>query len=563
MARRKSRSRAPLGVFAGAAVAALLAFPGAASAAVNSSVTNGDLVVSSDASDPIAITSVDVNGVQQVKVNGQDPGNGAAQSATIDSIVVTGDGGANNIDLSGVDNPPFTALANITINGGGGDDIIVGSKLADTINGGDGNDRITPDDNPANTQDVARGDAGDDTIVWNGGDDNDVNVGGADNDTTEVNGAAAGEEFTVKPSVAMPGGVRFDRLTDPPGPFNIEISGDTERLDLNANGGNDTVTADPGFASLKLDVEGADGDDNLDGGDVADLLSGGPGNDRLVGDDNAPNTRDDVRGDAGDDTMVWNGGDDDDLNDGGDGNDTVEVNGADAFGEEFTVKRSTLLPNGVRFDRLGPTPPGPFNIEISENSERLDLNANGGDDSITTRRGVTSLKLDVEGAEGRDGIEGADAEDLLSGGNGFDLIRSRDRAADQVECGGGFDLALVDKRDTVRGCEIVIGGKRRVRHLGGKAITVAGNVAAVRLQSVGTGRTRGRVHLIRGGKSLGSAKYKVTRRSKKVRIKLNRRGLRLMARAPRKGLSIKLRIDARDSDGNGWRTSDSMKLKRR
>jgi Ca2+-binding RTX toxin-like protein len=699
MAGRKSRSRAGAGVFIGAAAAALLAFPGAASAAVNSSVTNGDLVVSSTAGDPIAITSVEVNGVQQVKVNGQDPGNGAAQSAAIDSIVVTGDAAANSIDLSGVDNPPFTTLASITVDGGGGDDTIIGSKLADTLNGGGGNDRITPDDNPQNTQDVARGDAGDDTMVWNGGDDNDVNVGGADSDTTEVNGAAAGEAFTVKPSTAMPGFVRFDRLTDPPGPFNIEISGDTERLDLNANGGEDSVTADPGFDTLTLDVEGGDGNDILDGSAAADLLSGGNGNDTLTGDDNPANTRDVSRGDAGDDTMVWNGGDDDDLNEGGADNDNTQVNGA-AAGETFTVKPSTAMPGFVRFDRLT-DPPGPFNIEISGDTERLDLNANGGDDSVTADPGFASLKLDVEGGEGNDNLDGGDAadllaggpgndrltgddnpqntqdvslgdagddtmvwnpgddddvneggadndtaevnggggpedfevgpsevpgrvlfkrtgptppgpfnidigttenlqlnagggndkikgkkglvglikstlngddgndsikgtdgEDLLSGGKGFDVIRSRDNAADQVEGNEGFDVAFVDKRDTVRGVEIVLGGNLRVRHLGGKAITVAGNVAVVRLQGVGTKLTTGRVHLLRGGKSLGSAKYKVTRKPEKVRIKLNRRGLRLVARAPRKGLSAKLRIDARDTNGNGWRTSDSIKLKR-
>ena len=560
MAGRKSRSRAGAGVFIGAAAAALLAFPGAASAAVNSSVTNGDLVVSSTAGDPIAITSVEVNGVQQVKVNGQDPGNGAAQSAAIDSIVVTGDAGANSIDLSGVDNPPFTTLASITVDGGGGNDTIIGSKLADTLNGGGGNDRITPDDNPQNTQDVARGDAGDDTMVWNGGDDNDVNVGGADSDTTEVNGAAAGEEFTVKPSTAMPGFVRFDRLTDPPGPFNIEISGDTERLDLNANGGNDSITADPGFASLKLDVEGGEGNDNLDGGDAADLLSGGPGNDRLTGDDNPAFTQDVSLGDAGDDTMVWNPGDDDDINEGGPDNDTAEVNGGGK--ERFEVARGAG--DRVAFARVQPNSSfgAPFSVDIGT-TENLRLNAGDGDDTIVGKQGLAGLiKSTLNGDDGNDSIKGTDGEDLLSGGKGFDLIRSRDNAADQVEGNGGFDVAFVDKRDTVRGVEIVLGGNLRVRHLGGKAITVAGNVAVVRLQGVGTKLTTGRVHLLRGGKSLGTAKYKVTRKPKTVRIKLNKRGLRLIARAPRKGLSVKLRIDARDTNGNGWRTTDSIKLKR-
>ena len=445
----------------------------------------------------------------------------------------------------------------LDIDGGDANDTIDGGDGPDLLSGGGGNDRISGDDNPLGTQDIARGDAGDDTMAWNGGDDDDVNQGGADNDTTEVNGAAAGEQFTVKPSAAVPGGVRFDRTgPNPPGPFNIEISGDTERLDLNANDGDDSVTADPGFSSLKLDVEGAAGNDNLDGGDAADLLSGGADNDRLTGDDNPDGTQDDVRGDAGDDTMVWDPGDDSDLNEGGEGNDTSEVNGGGP--EDFEVGPSPVA-GRVLFQR---TDPAPFSVDIGT-TENLRLNAGDGDDEIKGKKGLAGLiSSTFNGGDDDDRIKGTDGEDQLSGGKGRDLIRSRDKAADQVEGNGGFDIAFVDRRDTVRGVEIVLGGRLRVRHLGGKAITVNGNVAAVRLRAVATRRVRGRVHLIRGGKSLGSVTYKVTRNPKTVRIKLNRRGLRLVARAPRKGLSIKLRIDARDSNGNGWRTSDSIRLKR-
>ena len=84
-----------------------------------------------------------------------------------------------------------------------------------SIKGGAGDDRIVPDDNPAGTRDDARGDAGDDTIVWNGGDDDDLNEGGDGTDTVEVNGAAAGEQFTVKPSPTA-GRVLFDRTGPDP-----------------------------------------------------------------------------------------------------------------------------------------------------------------------------------------------------------------------------------------------------------------------------------------------------------------------------------------------------------
>jgi Ca2+-binding RTX toxin-like protein len=446
----------------------------------------------------------------------------------------------------------------LDIDGGDGNDTIDGGDGADLLSGGNGNDKITADDNPVDTQDVVRGGDGDDTMVWNAADDNDVNDGGPGNDTALVNGAAVGEQFTVKPSLVTLGGVRFDR-TGAPGPFNIEISGDTERLDLNANGGEDSVTTDSGFSSLRLDVDGGDGNDTLDGGDAADLLSGGPGNDRLVGDNNPLGTRDDVRGDAGDDTMVWNPGDADDINEGGDGDDTVEVNGGGGP-EDFEVKPS-LVPGRVSFDRTGPTPPGPFNIDIGT-SEHLVLNAGGGDDEIVGSDGLAGLIASTfDGDNGNDRIVGTDGEDVLSGGNGSDVFRSRDKAADEVDGGAGFDLAKVDKRDTPRDVEKVIGGGLRVRQLGGEALRVTGNVVAVRLRSVGTGRSHGRVALVRGGRSLGGAKYSVTRKPKTVRIKLNQRGRRLVARASQKGLSARLQIDAHDAVGNGWRSSARITLK--
>ena len=54
-----------------------------------------------------------------------------------------------------------------------------------------------------------------------------------------------------------------------------------------------------------------------------------------------PVVRDDARGDAGNDTIIWNGGDDDDLNEGGPALDTIQVNGATA-NETFTVNAATV-----------------------------------------------------------------------------------------------------------------------------------------------------------------------------------------------------------------------------
>src|SRR6202008_3796994 len=116
--------------------------------------------------------------------------------------------------------------------------------------------------------------------------------------------------------------VRFDRIT--PAPFFLDI-GTTENLVLNANGGDDVITAGNGLASLiQLTIDGGTGNDKITGGDGNDKLLGGDGNDLIFGgrgDDTA------LLG-AGDDTFVWNPGDGSDVVEGQDGNDTLVFNGA-------------------------------------------------------------------------------------------------------------------------------------------------------------------------------------------------------------------------------------------
>ncbi|HKH17248.1 MAG TPA: calcium-binding protein [Solirubrobacteraceae bacterium] len=553
MARDKQASRARKGTLAAAAAVALLAFPAAASAAVNSTVVGGVLTVTSTADDAITITC-DTN---QIKVNGANPtGPGACNALT--SIVVNGGPGANAINLAGVTATAFPLVASVTINGGDGNDTIAGSELVDSMHGGNGDDRISGDDNPVSTQDDFQGEAGDDTLVWNPGDDDDVMEGGDGNDTIEVNGGGGPEQFTVKPS-KIAGRVEFDRTgPTPPGPFNLDI-GTSERLDMNAGGGDDSFTADGALNALgfALDVDGGDGNDSIDGGDGADVLGGGNGDDRIVGDDNPAGTRDDSRGGAGNDTMVWNPGDDDDINEGGDGIDTTEVNGGGGP-EQFEVNPSST-PGRVSFDRTGPTPPGPFNVDIGT-TENLRLNAGGGDDRIRGFKGLAGLIVSTfNGDDGNDRIRGTDGEDRLAGGNGNDRIKALDKAADTVECDGGIDFALVDHRDTVRGCELVLGGRLKVALLG-KA-KLKGDAVALRLRCVATERCKGKVKLRRGGKTLGSKQFNIARgHSKAVKVKLNARGRRLAAGG--KDVRVKLRIDARDRQGNGWRTTAGVRLAR-
>ena len=83
-------------------------------------------------------------------------------------------GGQDNINL---------AAANIlapTIDGGAGDDVIVGSNVVDAISGGDGNDRITG----GRGDETINGGLGNDVMVWNNGEGDDINIGGGGVDET-------------------------------------------------------------------------------------------------------------------------------------------------------------------------------------------------------------------------------------------------------------------------------------------------------------------------------------------------------------------------------------------
>jgi Ca2+-binding RTX toxin-like protein len=441
----------------------------------------------------------------------------------------------------------------LDVDGGDGNDTIDGSDAADLLKGGAGNDTITPDDNPVGTVDDARGDAGDDRIIWNGGDDNDRNDGGDGNDVSQVNGATANETFTVKPGA--PGHVVFDRTSTNPQAFTVDMT-TTESLRLLMNDGDDSMVASGVIAPFSLDIDAGAGNDTIDSGDGADRLEGGDGNDSITPDDSPANTLDVARGGNGDDTITWNGGDDDDVNDGGAGNDTSVVTGATAA-ERFTIKPGAAA-GRVQFDRTNATP-GPFSIDLGT-TELLRLNANDGDDVIKGFKGLQGLiKTELNGEGGNDQIRGTDAEDRINAGNGLDIVDSVDRAEDLVDCGANLDLAFVDRRDFLRNCNIVIGGLLRVK--APKSAVVNDNgVAALRLKCAGTKTCKGVAKLRGGGKTLGRARFTIKSGKQTVHVKLNGRGRALMAKSASKH-RVKLQIDAKDGDGNGWRSTSRLTLK--
>ena len=180
-----------------------------------------------------------------------------------------------------------------------------------------------------------------------------------------------------------------------------------EKLSITSLSGNDTLTTQPGI-TLPITIDAGSGNDTITTGDGADLINGGDGNDtlngagggdRIVGDRGG----DTMNGGAGDDTTVWNNGDGSDVMNGDDGVDRVETN-LSAGADTSTLK----LENGrVRYDRLNP---GPFNLSIAT-AEVFELNALGGDDTLTTAADVT-LPLVVDAGAGNDTIQGGAAQRL-------------------------------------------------------------------------------------------------------------------------------------------------------
>ena len=130
--------------------------------------------------------------------------------------------------LGGVDTVNASALEadgiQLTMNGGLGEDLFLGSEGDDLINGGDGDD-------------VALMGAGGDTFVWNPGDDDDTLEGQAGADTMLFSGANAAENIDISPNG---GRVLFFRNI-----ANVTMDlNDVESIDFLALGGADTIVVD-------------------------------------------------------------------------------------------------------------------------------------------------------------------------------------------------------------------------------------------------------------------------------------------------------------------------------
>ena len=136
----------------------------------------------------------------RVRFDRVNPAPFAIDIGTSENLVLNANGGDDSHSATG----NLAALIEITVDGGAGNDTLLGSNGVDLLLGGDGNDFV--DGQQGN--DTALLGAGDDTFQWDPGDGSDVVEGQAGADEMLFNGSNADEIFEAS---ANGGRVRFTR----------------------------------------------------------------------------------------------------------------------------------------------------------------------------------------------------------------------------------------------------------------------------------------------------------------------------------------------------------------
>ena len=328
------------------------------------------------------------------------------------------------------------ATGGSTIDGGAGDDILIGSSGQDDLSGGDGDDELV-------------GGAGNDTLT--GGDGADTLTGGADQDVIY---GGAGDSVDGSET-----GVDNDTMYVSDVDYIDYDSGNPENGTIYFNGGGSLVFTNIEnviVADRDGTVSGTAGNDTIDAsytgdpdGDQVDnndaILIGDSGNDDLIeagagadtilagaGDDEVyAGTGDDiVTGGTGDDTLFGEDGSDTFVLGGFSGSDDI-FGGEDGDGTDIDALDFLSIPSGgatVIFDGdesgrydidSGSSGTGFFDeieavigsdvgdyVEGRDNTESMTIFGNGGDDTIV-------------GGSGDDVLSGGDGDDLLALVNGF------------------------------------------------------------------------------------------------------------------------------------------------
>jgi len=466
----------------------------------------------------------------------------------------------------------------------------------------------------------------------NGGAGDDQLVGGKENDTFAGGGPAGGNDTIVYAGLNQTG-LMLDRTTGVTASLpargaaattgngqageNDTINSDVEGL-VGGNG-NDNLTgsSDPDTiagavpAGTPLVVTSPAGSDTVNGGASADTLlagdsgsvAGGPGDDQIVGGRSTSATTV-VHGNDDNDTIVSGLGDDDLFGDGGANTlayASVAQSGLTVL-NRGTNGVTASLPNSGQTAPGGRT--GGAEQDTIHDSFGTLVGSNGSDALTGSNRGDIILGVApagtpgvVAGPPGNDSLTGGAGTDVLLGNSGNDLIRSRDSTAESPVCGAGNDLVSADPVDTpAADCEVVDTGASTTQPPGSQPQTpsAGGGITAdttrpslserpavlvlrrgrrrvaMRLACRNEARgcrgtlvikTRRRIKLGDGRArrhTIARVRFRMTNsRSRRFRVRLSRSIFRLVAR----GRAIRLIGTATLRDASGNRATKTLRLR--
>ena len=176
-----------------------------------------------------------------------------------DSLTVNSQGGADVVNASTLQ----ADVIGLTLNGGDDNDLLIGSQGDDLILGGRGND-------------TALMGAGDDTFVWNPGDGSDIVEGQAGNDTMLFNGANIAEKINMSAN-----GSRL-LFTRDVASIVMDVNG-VENVNFTAKGGADQITvgdlSGTDVTTVNLDLAAIPGTPGGDGAADTVIVNGTNGDD--------------------------------------------------------------------------------------------------------------------------------------------------------------------------------------------------------------------------------------------------------------------------------------------
>jgi Ca2+-binding RTX toxin-like protein len=399
----------------------------------------------------------------------------AGSEGANDQLIVEGGAGNDVISAAGL----AAGVISLTIDGGAGNDTITGSQGNDRLVGGDGNDTVIG----GRGNDIALLGSGNDTFVWNPGDGSDVVEGQAGTDTLVFNGASVNENVDISANgqrvrmfrdvgnVTMDlNGIEHIQLATLGGADNVTVEdlsgtdakqvaidlsatpgtgqgdGVADTVNVNGTAGDDRVSVVSSGSSVvvnglaaqvtvggvdaaldSLVVKGGAGNDTinasglhagqvnltLNGGDGNDTITGSAGNDVVIG----GRGNDVANLGAGNDTFVWNPGDGSDTVDGGAGNDTLLFNGANV-NENIDISANAgraILSRDV----------GVVTMSL-DNIETIDVNALGGADTVTvndmSKTDVRHVNVDLASQTGSGIGDGQADTVVINATSGDDAI---------------------------------------------------------------------------------------------------------------------------------------------